>query len=373
MSLTSKFPRVELSHLPTPLERLKNVSAEFATNVWIKRDDCTGLAFGGNKSRQLEFYIGHALAQGADTLLTTGAVQSNHVRMTVAAARKMGLEVEVQLEHRVEREQPEYHRSGNPYLVKLMGAKIHYYPEGEDEDGADRALETRAAELAAEGRKAYVIPLSNAHTPYGALGYVDGAEELMAQLRKIQIEPASFIVPTGSASTHCGFLIGVRACGSDTPVHGVCVRRDAQSQRQRVGAKLKSVIEVTGSDIEIADDDIICDDSMLAPGYGLLNDATVAAIKYMAQREGILLDPTYSGKTFAVLLDMLRGGDFGGDDHLVFLHTGAPLRCLPTRNWWTKASWQAWTGVANPCRDFSPRRARPAKDGCGRSGLTNFR
>ena len=128
MSLTEKFPSVDLSHKPTPLELLKNVSAEFDTNVWIKRDDCTGLAFGGNKSRQLEFYIGQALQQGADTLLTTGAVQSNHVRMTVAAARKMGLKVEVQLEHRVDREQPEYHQSGNPYLVKLMGAKIHYYP-----------------------------------------------------------------------------------------------------------------------------------------------------------------------------------------------------------------------------------------------------
>lgn len=322
MSLTQDFPRVELSHKPTPLEPLKNVSAEFGTNVWIKRDDCTGLAFGGNKSRQLEFYIGQALQQGADTLLTTGAVQSNHVRMTVAAARKMGLEVEVQLEHRVDREQPEYHHSGNPYLVKLMGAKIHYYPEGEDEAGADLALETRAEEIAQQGGKAYVIPLSNAHTPYGALGYVDGAEELMQQLDEMHIEPAGFIVPTGSASTHCGFLYGVRACGSRAPVYGVCVRRDADSQRQRVGTKLKAVIDTIGREIDIPDSDIMCDDSMLAPGYGLLNDATVEAIKYLARQEGILLDPTYSGKAFAVLLEMLKGGEFTADQHVVFLHTG---------------------------------------------------
>jgi D-cysteine desulfhydrase/L-cysteate sulfo-lyase len=325
MSLVKDFPRVHLSHTPTPLELLKNVSAEFDTNVWVKRDDCTGLAFGGNKSRQLEFYIGQALAQGADTLLTTGAVQSNHVRTTVAAARKMGLDVEVQLEHRVEREQPEYHNSGNPYLVRLMGARIHYYPVGEDEDGADKALEQRAAELADEGRKAFVIPLSNAHTPYGAFGYVEGAEELMAQLQDQQIEPARFIVPTGSASTHSGFLIGVRACGSSVPVHGVCVRRDALSQRERVGKKLKSVIEAIGCELEIPDSEIICDDSQLAPGYGLPNDATVAAIKYLARREGILLDPTYSGKTFAVLLDMLRRGDFSSDQHVVFLHTGGAV------------------------------------------------
>lgn len=322
MSLTKDFPRVELSHRPTPLELLNNVSAEFGTNVWIKRDDCTGLAFGGNKSRQLEFYIGQAMQQGADTLLTTGAIQSNHVRMTVAAARKMGLEVEVQLEHRVARDQPEYHNSGNPFLVKLMGAKIHYYPQGEDEAGADRALEERAAEIAKAGGKAYVIPLSNAHTPYGALGYVDGAEELMEQLNERQIEPVRFIVPTGSASTHTGFLLGVRACGSTIPVHGVCVRRDAASQLQRVRTKLKSVIEAIGIDISIPDADIICDDSMLAPGYGLLNAATTDAIRYLARREGILLDPTYSGKTFAVLLEMLRRGDFSADDHVVFLHTG---------------------------------------------------
>jgi D-cysteine desulfhydrase/L-cysteate sulfo-lyase len=325
VSLVKDFPRVRLGHTPTPLELLNNISAAFGTNVWIKRDDCTGLAFGGNKTRQLDFYIGQALQQGADTLLTTGAVQSNHVRTTVAAARKLGLEVEVQLEHRVDREQPEYHRSGNPYLVRLMGARIHHYPVGEDEDGADRALEKRAAELAAAGRKTFVIPLSNAHTPYGALGYVEGAEELMAQLQALQVEPARFIVPTGSASTHSGFLLGVRSCGSDIPVHGVCVRRDAASQVQRVSKKLNSVIDAIGCDFRIADSEIICDDSQLAPGYGLPNVKTVEAIRYMAGTEGILLDPTYSGKTFAALLTMLRQGDFTADQHVVFLHTGGAV------------------------------------------------
>ena len=322
MSLTQDFPRANLSHLPTPLERLDNISAEFGTNVWFKRDDCTGLAFGGNKSRQLEFYVGQALAEGADTLLTTGAVQSNHVRMTVAAARKVGLEVEVQLEHRVDRDQPEYHNSGNPYLVRLMGAKIRHYPVGEDEHGADRALEERAVELAAEGRKAYVIPLSNAHTPYGALGYVDAAEELLGQLREREIEPQRFIVPSGSASTHSGFLVGVRASGDTTPVHGVCVRRDAASQKQRVATKIGAVIETLGLDLAIADDEILCDDRMLAPGYGVPSAATVEAIRYLARKEGILLDPTYTGKCFAYLLEGLRGGEYAAGEHVVFLHTG---------------------------------------------------
>ena len=322
MSLTSDFPRVKLSHTPTPLERLDNISAELGTNLWIKRDDCTGLAFGGNKSRQLEFYIGQAKEQGADTLLTTGAVQSNHVRMTVAAARKTGLQVEVQLEHRVAREQPEYHNSGNPFLVKLMGARIHYYPEGEDEAGADLAMEARAAELAKLGRKAYVIPLSNAHTPYGALGYVDAAEELGAQLGALGINPKLFVLPSGSASTHSGFLIGMRALGINTPIQGVCVRRDAASQQQRVADKVAAVIAALGLDLAIDKDDILCDDRMLAPGYGLPNPATVEAIKYLARNEGILLDPTYTGKTFAGLLELVRPGSYTEEDHLVFLHTG---------------------------------------------------
>ena len=324
-SLVQDIPRVHLGHTPTPLELLKNVSAEFGTRIWIKRDDCTGLVFGGNKTRQLDFYIGQALSQGADTLLTTGAVQSNHVRTTVAAARKLGLDVEVQLEHRVERAQPEYHNSGNPFLVRLMGARINYYPVGEDEDGADQALETRAAELAAEGRKPFVIPLSNAHTPYGAFGYVEGAEELLAQLRAERIEPVRFIVPSGSASTHSGFLLGLRGSGCEVPVHGICVRRNAQLQVQRVGSKLNAVIDALGCDIRIADSDIICDDSQLAPGYGLPNEDTVAAIRYLARSEGILTDPTYSGKAFAALLEMLRRGDFSADQDVVFLHTGGAV------------------------------------------------
>jgi len=324
-SLVKDIPRVHLGHTPTPLELLKNVSAEFGVRIWIKRDDCTGLAFGGNKTRQLDLYIGQALSQGADTLLTTGAVQSNHVRTTVAAARKLGLDVEVQLEHRVERAQPEYHNSGNPFLVRLMGARINYYPVGEDEDGADRALELRAAELAAEGRKPFVIPLSNAHTPYGAFGYVEGAEELLAQLRARRIEPVRFIVPSGSASTHSGFLLGLRGSGCEVPVHGICVRRNADLQVRRVRSKLNAVIDALGCDIRIADGDIICDDSQLAPGYGLPNEDTVAAIRYLARSEGILTDPTYSGKTFAALLDMLRRGDFSADQDVVFLHTGGAV------------------------------------------------
>ena len=320
--LTESFPRVNLSHTPTPLERLDNLSADYKTNIWIKRDDCTGLAFGGNKSRQLEFYIGHARSLGADMLLTTGAVQSNHVRMTVAAARKMDMEVEVQLEHRVDRDQPEYHQSGNPFLVKLMGAKIHYYPLGEDEDGADQAMLQRAEELKKAGKKPYVIPLSNARTPYGALGYVEAAEETLKQLEELGVTPQRFFVPTGSASTHAGFLLGLIASSCEIPVQGVCVRRDAESQQQRVLTKIDSIIELMSLPLKVSADLVVCDDRFYPPGYGLPNEATQNAIEVLAQREGILLDPTYSGKAFAAVLDVLLKGDLDHDDHIVFLHTG---------------------------------------------------
>jgi len=320
--LTSAFPTVVLSHKPTPLERLHNLSVDYGTNIWIKRDDCTGLAFGGNKARQLEYYIGDARSQGADTLLTTGAVQSNHARMTVAAARKMNMEVEVQLEHRVERDQVEYQKSGNPFLIRLMGAKIHYYSVGEDEGGADQAMIERAEVLKSKGKKPYVIPLSNASTPYGALGYVEAAEEILAQLASMKIKPVGIFLPTGSASTHAGLLLGLRASGCSIPVSGICVRRDAQSQQQRVLTKIQSVVNLLGLDIDLDVGEVLCDDRFLAPGYGQLNEPTSAAIKLLASREGIFLDPTYTGKAFAALIDCLENGNYGMDDHLVFVHTG---------------------------------------------------
>lgn len=323
--LTKAFARVKLSHTPTPLERLDNLSDDYATNIWLKRDDCTGLAFGGNKSRQLEFYIGHAKSLGADTLLTSGAVQSNHVRMTVAAARKMNLDVEVQLEHRVDRHQPEYRQSGNPFLIRLMKAKVRYYTPDEnadDADNADQVMMNRAVELKAAGKVPYVIPLSDTRTAYGALGYVDAAEETLQQLAGLKMTPRRFFLPTGSASTQAGFLLGLLASGCRTPVQGICVRRDAKQQQKRVINKIDAVIKLMALNTRVDNEQIICDDRFLAPGYGQINLATRTAIETLAMREGILLDPTYSGKAFAALLDALQAGDYGKQDHIVFLHTG---------------------------------------------------
>ncbi len=321
--LTDDFPRVDLAHTPTPLEPMGNLSAELGgPEIWIKRDDCTGLAMGGNKARQLEFYIGDALAQGADTLLTTGAVQSNHVRMTVAAACKLGLQCEVQLEERVPGRAPEYYNSGNPFLVRLFGVPIHRYTEGEDEEGADRALYERAAELKAESRKPYVIPLAPGHKPLGALGYVKAAEELLAQARTLDIAIDAVVLPSGSGSTHAGMLAGLRALGSQARVYGFCVRRHKDAQAERVAKRLIEVARMIGAEGAVGDEDVWVDDSTLGPGYGQLTEGVVEAIGLAARLDGILLDPTYTGKSMAGLIGLVRSGELGPGARAVFLHTG---------------------------------------------------
>ena len=321
--LNIPFPSMSLAHTPTLLERMTNLTRQFSgPDIWIKRDDCTGLAMGGNKARQLEYYIGQALEQGADTLLTTGAVQSNHVRMTIAAARKVGLEVEVQLEHRVEGQATEYYQSGNTFLMKLMGAKIHDYPVGEDEEGADNALYERAAQLKQQGATPYVIPLSGMHTPYGALGYVKAAQEMLEQMEEQDLVVDGIVLASGSANTHAGLLFGLRALGSSIKVYGQCVRRPASLQRQRVLAKTDALANMFERDVCVMTEDVYVDDSMLAPGYGQLNQHVKDAIHMTAQAEGILLDPTYTGKAMAGLMALIRQQTWTSNQTVIFLHTG---------------------------------------------------
>ncbi|MCJ8322860.1 MAG: D-cysteine desulfhydrase family protein [Rhizobiales bacterium] len=321
--LTDDYPRVELSHSPTPLECLNNLSQKLGgPKIWVKRDDCTGLAMGGNKVRQLEYYIGDAVAKGADTILTTGAIQSNQVRLTIAAARKLGLGVEVQLEERVAGRPKEYYESGNPFLMNLMGAKIHHYPVGEDEEGADRALYGYADELSKAGKTPYVIPLAANHTPYGSLGYVQCAEELLEQFKQQGLEIDGIIVPTGSATTHAGLLAGLRALNSKIPIYGFCVRRDQESQAVRVLAKAEKVAEMIGHAGVVSQDDIWTNDRMLQPGYGKFNEEVQQAILLSASCDGLLLDPVYTGKAMAGLIHLVESGHFKPGQNIVFLHTG---------------------------------------------------
>ncbi|GHB43716.1 1-aminocyclopropane-1-carboxylate deaminase [Pseudovibrio japonicus] len=323
--LSKKFNKVQLGHLPTPLESMPNLSKRLnGPNIWIKRDDTTGLAMGGNKVRQLEYYFGKAETDGCNAVLTTGAVQSNHVRQTIAAARKLGWYVEAQLERRVEGRKPEYNTSGNAFLDKLMGAKLHYYPVGEDEHGADKAMYDRAEELKEEGYKPYVIPLGAVgKTPWGSLGYVECMEELISQSTATGLKIDGIVVPTGSANTHAGILAGLTSLGADIPVYGFCVRRDKVAQTERVLTKTRKVLQLLGLDESLVTEDLVnCEDWVLEPGYGQLNDATEEAIELAAFEDAILLDPTYTGKSMAGLIGMIRDGAFTEDQNIVYLHTG---------------------------------------------------
>lgn len=305
-----------MRHGPTPIERLERLSEELGIELLVKRDDCTSVLFGGNKVRQLEYYLGQAQQSNADTVLITGAIQSNFVRTTVAMAAKLGMQCHVQLEQRVANDSDHYRLGGNVFLNKLLGATIHGYPAGEDESGADRSLDTIADNLRRRGANPYVIHLGMDHPPTGALGYVAAAIEFAAQIEHMDAIDVIYI-PSGSALTHCGLLYGLRALGIDIPVRGVCVRREQPLQQARVATRLGELGDMllgpmSNLTIELTD-------SALAPGYGVMSDDTRRVVEKAARREGLIVDPVYSGKTLTAIfndVDRLRG------KRVLFWHTG---------------------------------------------------
>ena len=318
----ARHARVQLGHHPTPIDELPRLGKELGITLWAKRDDCNGLAFGGNKVRQLEYYLGPAAEAGADTMLITGALQSNFVRLAVAAANKLGMQSEVQLEERVPDTDPLYRSSGNILLDQLLGATIHYFPEGENEAAADASLDAHADRLRQEGRKPHVIHLGIEHPPIGALGYAAAAAECLDQLEAMGQMPDVVVIPSGSAITHCGFLAGARAAGWDVPIQGVCVRRGADIQHGRVARRAREALEMLGSDVDLPDNDVIVTDTVLAPGYGRMNDAVAEAIRLAAQREALMLDPVYTGRTMAGLIHLVRSGEIKAGAKVLFIHTG---------------------------------------------------
>jgi D-cysteine desulfhydrase family pyridoxal phosphate-dependent enzyme len=288
--------------------------------LFVKRDDCTGLAMGGNKACQLEFYFGEAVAQGASVVLITGAVQSNFTRCTAAAAAKLGLRSVLQLENRVEGMDEQYHQSGNVLLARLLGAEIHSYPEGEDE--ADRALDALAEDLAAQGERPYVIHLSEGHPPLGALAYVEAVEELLQQADGMGVDLASIVVASGTAHTHAGLVVGLHALGrGDIRVHGFCVRRDAEAQRQRVLRCVRAVEDLLDLGGLVPSDHVDATDAHLGPGYGRSTPESEKAIRLAGRHEGLVMDPVYTGKALAGMLSLARSGALEGRPS-VFVHTG---------------------------------------------------
>ena len=312
------FSRSKLISDPTSLDRLDRLSDHLELDLWIKRDDLTGLGFGGNKIRQLEYYFGAALEQAADTILITGAVQSNYVRAAAAVAAKLGMRSVLQLESRVPEMDATYENSGNVLLAKLLGAKHIYYPKGEDEVGADKALCTYAEALRKGGQTPYVIPLGLDNPPLGALGYMRAAQEILHQGTNFD----AIIVASGSGMTHAGLLTGLRMLGSNIPVYGICVRRNAEAQRLRLATILKNLAKLIGISKIVKSSDILVCDFALTPGYGLLGQPAYSALDMMAKMEGLFLDPVYTAKSFAGTLGLIEDGTLITGQRVLFVHTG---------------------------------------------------
>ena len=316
--LLEKFPRVPLAHLPTPLEHLPRLSAELGgPQIYVKRDDCTGLATGGNKTRKLEFSMAAALEEGADTIVTVGAVQSNHVRQAAAAACKLGLKCEVLLEHRVTEPTDNYRNSGNVLLDRIFGANLREYPGGTD---FDAAMDEVADEVRAAGGKPYIVP-GGASNAVGALGYVNCAIEMLDQFDEQGLDVSHIITATGSAGTQGGLIVGLRAMQSDIPLLGIGVNVPREEQEQKVYGLACETAEFIGKPGCVAREDVVANCNYVGEGYGVPTDSMNEAVLMLARTEGLLFDPVYSGKALAGMIDLVRKGDLG-NGNVVFLHTG---------------------------------------------------
>jgi len=318
----SKFPRVSLAHLPTPLEHLPNLSKKLGgPEIFIKRDDCTGLGTGGNKTRKLEFLIADAIEHKADVVITQGATQSNHARQTVAAAAKMGMGCEILLENRTEYTDRDYNDSGNVFLDKLFGANITNFDKDTD---MDAAMEEKAEEIRTTGKIPYIIP-GGGSNHIGALGYVNCALETLAQANDRGLHIDHFVTATGSAGTQAGLVVGLEATNSQIPVLGIGVRAPKEKQEENVFNLACKTAQHMGMPEIVSRDKVIANSDYVGDGYGIPTDSMIDAVTMMAREEGILMDPVYSGKGLAGLIDHIRIGFFTKGQNIVFLHTGGSI------------------------------------------------
>lgn len=320
--LLGAFPRISLAHTPTPLEFLPRLTEHLGgPKIYVKRDDCTGLATGGNKTRKLEFVMAEAVNQGATTVITQGAVQSNHARQTAAAAAKLGLKCELLFEHRVASPGENYLYSGNVLLDKLFGARVWNHPKGSDMDAEMQLLSDR---LELENEKAFIIP-GGASTPVGALGYVECAAEILEQASDMGIQLSCVVHATGSAGTQAGLVAGLKAADSKVPVLGIGVNAGRDVQEERVFALACKTAALLGPQVVVKRSDIVANCNYIGDGYGMVTDGMVEAVQLLAKLEGMLFDPVYSGKGLAGMIDLIRKGHFEDNSEIIFVHTGGSV------------------------------------------------
>jgi len=319
--ILANFKRVPLCHQPTALEAMPRLSAALGgPRLWIKRDDCTGLATGGNKTRKLEFLMAAALEAGADVVVTQGAVQSNHVRQTAAAACKLGLDCHALLERRVPGKGADYEQTGNVFFDHLFNTQIEFRPPGLDMNAEAMAVTEK---LRAAGRNPYFIP-GGGSNEIGALGYVSSAQELLGQIEAQKLDVRWVVLGTGSAGTQAGLVAGFHALGCDIPIMGISVRQPHDIQVENVyRLAVKTAAQLTEK--PLPREKILVDDGYVGEGYGIPTAGMVEATNMVARNEGILLDPVYSGKGMAGMIGQIRNGQIGADGDVVFLHTGGAV------------------------------------------------
>ena len=315
----ARFPRIRLGHFPTPLEPMENLSRLLnGPRLWIKRDDCTGLSTGGNKTRKLEFLMAEAVAQKADVVITQGATQSNHARQTAAAAVFLGMHCHILLEDRTGSTDPGYRENGNVLLDRLHGATVERRAGGSD---MQAEMESLAARLKSEGRRPYVIP-GGGSTPTGALGYVSAALELINQSAERGLKIDHLVHATGSAGTQAGLVAGLQGLNSSIQLLGIGVRAPREKQETMIhdlGCRTWDLLGLPG---QLPRESVKANCDYVGGGYGVPTEGMVEAVTLLARTEGILLDPVYSGKGMAGLIDLVRKGHFKKDENVVFLHTG---------------------------------------------------
>lgn len=313
------FPRLRLSHLPTPLERLPRLGEALGgPTLWVKRDDCTGLGGGGNKTRKLDFLMAAARRQGADTVITPGAVQSNHARLTAAAAAKLGMACHLILQDIAADTDRDYRGNGNLLLDRIYGAQLHSLPSESD---VDMAIESLVDELRENGRNPYVIP-SGGSSALGALGYVDCALEIVRQAKEQRLAFDHVVLATGSGGTQAGLLAGFHLENAPIAVLGICTSRSAVEQQRKVEKLASEILDLLGFRRPLPREAVLTNGDYVGQGDGVPTGGMIKAVALAARTEGLLLDPVYTGKAMAGLVDLVRVGKLTGGNNVLFLHTG---------------------------------------------------
>lgn len=322
LNLEDRFPRQKLGFFPSPLQPLKRLSQQLGYEIWAKRDDVSsGLAYGGNKIRKLEWLIPDALAQGCDTLVSIGGVQSNHTRQVAAAAAASGLKCRLVQEHWAAWRDPVYDKVGNILLSRLMGARAVLEGEGYS-TAVKETWELALEEVRRQGGKPYAIPAGASDHPLGGLGYANFADELARQEEAAGIFFDTVITATCTGSTQAGMVVGVKAQARPRRLIGIDTAADEAMTRAAVTKIARATADLVGLGAEIVDEDIVVDSRFCGPDYGLPDEGTLAAIRCAAETEAMITDPVYEGKSLAGLIAMAERREFEPGSKLLYVHLG---------------------------------------------------